>query len=228
MITFRAVLVACVALNTAAGAVIKLGTQNYSEGQLIESVAAWEAGSSGDVGPFGAFNGSDFGSPFSAVWTVSFAPQVLAGATTTVGIWDHDSAAPGNQVASFSVDTFDLTALLNAAFNSEGGTQNENNIYTIALPSAALVFLSDGVATFQLTLQGPGLLGASGSCCISSPNNGAGLDFVSLTASIPEPSSLILFGGALAALMLIKSRRSPLRQHAAGSSGGERGRGASH
>ena len=202
------VLLICTIRPTATAGTIQLGIQNYSDGRLINGAAAWEAGSAADVAPFRTINGSDFGTSFSASWTFEFAAETVAAASTTIGIFDHDSAAPGDQVASFTVDGFNLSTRLNGAFNSRGGTQNENNIYTIALPNAALGLLSDGIANFQLTLQGPGLQGVPGSCCDTTSGNAAGLDFVSLTTSaVPEPTSLILFGGGLAALALMHRYR---------------------
>jgi PEP-CTERM motif len=192
---------------TARAGAVQLGMQNYSDGQLINGVAAWEAGSAGDVEPFKTFKGNDFTTNFSVSWTFNFAAGTVAAASTTIGIWDHDSAAPGDQVASFTVNGFDLSALLNGAFNSKGGAQAENDIYTIALPNAALGLLSAGVANFQLTLQGLGLQGVPGTCCNTTPDNGAGLDFVSLTTSaVPEPTSLILLGSSLVAFAFMRRR----------------------
>jgi hypothetical protein len=61
--------------------------------------------------------------------------------------------------------------------------------------------LSDGIANFQLTLQGPGLQGVPGSCCNDlTPGNGAGLDFVSLTTvAVPAP----LIGHGLPILLAV-------------------------
>ncbi len=211
MMRFRVgILLICGVATTATAGTIQLGIQNYSDGQLIPSVPSWEAGSAADVEPFKFFQGNDLETSFSVSWTFNFAAGTVAAATTTIGILDHDSAAPGDQVASFTVNGFDLTALLNATFNSRGGRQAENNVYAVALPNAALGLLSDGIANFQLTLQGPGIQGVAGSCCSITSGNGAGLDFVSLTTSaVPEPTSLILFGGGLAALALMRRHRPP-------------------
>jgi hypothetical protein len=200
MNTLRALLLLAVVF-TAPAATVQLGIQHYTDSQFIGGTAIWEVGSAGDVEPFLTFKGGDFSASFSASWTFNFAPGAVTSASTAFGIWDHDSAAPGSQVASFTVDGFDLTALLDAAFESAGGTQAENNIYSVVLPAAALALLSDGVANFSLTLQGSGLQGAPGTSLRTTVNNGAGLDFATLTIeAIPEPASLLLFGCGLAAL----------------------------
>jgi hypothetical protein len=123
----------------------------------------------------------------------------------TLGIYDIDSAASGNQVASFFLDgTDDLTSLLNVqseALNSNTGSANSfYNVLTITIPGADFADLTGGSATFALTLQGPGL-GTLG----STTSNGAGLEFSTLNmeamgpmSPTPEPTTWVLFLGGIA------------------------------
>jgi len=194
---------------------ITLGDQDFANGTLVGSVAAFTALQGGEPAPIGSFIGTDVGAGnFTAAWTFNFAAGAVSAASITFGIFDHDSAATGNQLASFSIDGIDLTAVLDALFEVPGtGTQTEANVYTIVLSGAALAALADGSATFSLTLQGPALCGGAGTIvdCVPVLGNGAGLDFSSLdytAAAAPEPATLALFGVALAAITLVRRRRS--------------------
>lgn len=178
---------------TASAAVITLGEQDFTDGQVL-SLGSYTAAQSGEPAPFNAFIGSDPQGPnFSATWVYSYAPESVTDASIVLGIFDSDSAATGIQVASFSVDGVDLTAALSALFEASGGSQSEYNVYALPLGGAALTALSDGSATFTLTLQGPSFVG-------NLPFNGAGLDFSTLATNIPEPSTLALLGLCLAGL----------------------------
>jgi hypothetical protein len=156
--------------------------------------------------PFNAFCGSDTvaNDSCSASWTFTYmvpAGDDITSATLSLGIYDIDSAATGNQIASFTLDgTDDLTSLLNASsegLNSGAGApNNQYNILMITIPTADLAALDGGSATFALALQGPGL-GTLG----NTPSNGAGLDFSTLDMEaesgetpppVPEPPSWML------------------------------------
>lgn len=178
--------------------------------------ATFTSANGGDPAPFNQFIGSDVtgGSNFTASWTFAayggpIADPVLS-ATIQIGLYDGDSAATGNQVAAFTVDGVDLTALLNAVLEATPAYTGTEVYYTVDLPAAALAALTDGSATFSLTLQGPGsgILG-------DTPNNGAGLDFAALSIStdtgngggptpVPAPGTLAL---ALLGLGLVRWRR---------------------
>jgi len=119
-------------------------------------------------------------------------------------MYDHDSAAVGEQVRSFTVDGSDLTALLNAAFDATGGKQAEYNTYTLAIPTFATPNLADGSATFSLTLQGPCLIGVPGSSDTYPGGNGAGLDFATLSI-VPEPHAASM-GALLMATSTLRRR----------------------
>ncbi|NOT85109.1 MAG: hypothetical protein HOP02_10130 [Methylococcaceae bacterium] len=188
-----------------------LGVQNFftdgakiSTGEFLGQVAPKIVGDtqpSNSVAPFNQFIGSDSASNFSTSWTFSYGAlaDVTAG-SLQLGIYDHDSAAPGSQIASFSLNGIDLTTELNGLFEANGGSANSlYNIYTLTLPTSTLTQLASGTATFNLTLQGLGL-----SVLGRTNTNGAGLDFSRLTVTtvpLPASGSLLLFGltGLLAA-----------------------------
>ncbi len=114
----------------------------------------------------------------------------------TLGIWDIDSAAPGDQVASYTLTGGDdLTSLLNAVsegLNSGAGSaNNEYDVLTVNIPKHVLRAIGRGRhVPVTLMLAAPGL-GALG----NSPSNGAGLLFSTLdiqtaaTSSVPGASS---------------------------------------
>jgi hypothetical protein len=169
---------------------VTLGTAggNFTVGSTVTSGAFnTKVGPSGlnQPAPFNAFCGSDISTNCSASWMFTYAVPAgdeITSATLTLGILDIDSAAPGDQIASFTLDgTDDLTSLLNASsegLNSGAGSPNSQyNILTITIPTADLAALDTGPATFTLVLQGPGL----GVLATSNPpDNGAGLDFSTL------------------------------------------------
>jgi len=187
-----------------------LGDQDFADGATPTTGAFLTAGA-GEPAPFdGVFIGSDVTGPnFSASWTFSYgALSSVVGGSLTLGIYDHDSAAPGDQVASFTLNGIDLTTSLNTLFESHGGASREDNVYTLTLPGSTFANLATGSVTFALTLQGPGL-GILG----ETPFNGAALDFSTLEVTgqetpptaVPEPATigLVLIGIPF----LIKARR---------------------
>ena len=180
---------------TYANTVVTLGDQDFADGATPTTGAFLTAGS-GEPAPFnGVFSGSDVTGPnFSASWTFSYSAIVdtITGGSLKFGIYDHESAASGNQVASFTVNGVDFTGALNTLFESHGGTSREDNVYTLALPSS-LAGLASGTVNVSLSLAGPGL-GLFG----ETPFNGAALDFSTLdiATAVPEPlsSTLLLIG----------------------------------
>jgi hypothetical protein len=194
------VLLLLVVASSASAVIVTLGDQDFTDGQMLTGVAQFNGASVGEPVPFDQFYGSDFTVNFSQPFTFNYGAGAVTGASLTFGIWDHDSQAPGNQVASFTVDGFDLTAQLNAAFESHGGAQSEVDVYTLTLPAGALPLLADGQANFSLTLQGPGL--QSGGTTTAA--NGAGLDFATLNTQVPEPATI---GAMAAAAALLGARR---------------------
>lgn len=189
---------------------VTLGEQDFINGET-PSTLAFNNAAAGEQDPFDdGFLGSDSGANFSASWTFSYAPQApVTGGTVTLGIVDHDSAATGDQIGSFTLNGIDLTTELNAQFESYGGASSEYNEYTLELPNSTFADLASGTVTFALTLQGPGL-----SILGETSFNGAGLDFSTLnvrtgqTPAVPEPSTMGLLLLGLPALLAARRKMS--------------------
>jgi hypothetical protein len=178
------------------------------------------AAQSGQAAPFNASCGGDAGASgstnCSTSWTFNNAAigsgLTITGATLTIGIWDIDSGASGNQVANFAITGGDnLTSAFNTAaeaLNSNAGSKNsEYDVFTFNLSSFSA--LAAGNTALSLGLQGPGLgvLGNTGS-------NGASLIFSQLDiqtavtgATVPEPSTWILLLTGLGSMMMLKRSR---------------------
>ena len=181
----------------------------FTDGQFL-TTGDYAAAVALQPAPFDQFYGDDdFGPDFSAIWT--FSPAALPfinAAYITIGMWDHDAAASGSQVASFVLNgTTDLTSALDAALEAKGGQNLQYNVYTVAIPSSAFGALRGGAASFALTLQGPGL-GLDLGFGPETTNNGAGLVFSTLDLETPEPGGFILGGlGLLGLLGFARLRR---------------------
>jgi len=186
---------------------------SFADGQAPIGTATYNAAVAGNAAPFNGFIGSDVTGPdFSASWFYSYSPiaGAIASATLTLGLYDADSAAPGNQVALFTLSGTDLTALLNTSLESlhggAGAANAEYDIVTITLPASTFTTLAGGSPALNLQLQGPGL-GVLG----TTPFNGAGLDFSTLTinttqAAVPEPGACALVALGIAAIGWVKLR----------------------
>ena len=197
--------------NFAPGSTVGSGTFNCTVGPVTMTCPS----GLNQPPPFNAFCGNDLTSNCSASWTFTYivpSGDTITSASLTLGILDIDSASPGNQVASFTLDgTDDLTGLLNTAaegLNSGSGAgNNQYDLLTVTIPNSDLADLGSGSAIFALTLQGPvngPIVGHP------QPDNGAGLDFSTLDMEaegpltpIPEPSSWMLL---LTGLLLVGFR----------------------
>lgn len=194
---------------------ITLGDQDFDTGDLlIGGIAEFLVPQTGEPPPFGLYFGGDTPlqatpGPFIVSWTFNFEPSPISAASLIFGIWDHDTAAPGNQLTSFTLDGIDLRAPLNALMEATGiGTGAQYDVFTLMLSGPQLTALEDGVATFAMRLDGPAICGAVGGTTVCDPNvgNGAGLDFSTLNYTagpiivVPEPATLALVAvGLLAA-----------------------------
>lgn len=172
----------CVAMlvsSVQAGGTYTLGDQDSSDGSFPGSVPPYTLPSVGEPAPFDTFNGADVDGPnFDATWTFTFPTDgTIISATLEFGIWDHDSAAAGDQVATFTLDGVDRTTDANTAFNGKGGSQSEYNTYSFSVSPA---LLTDGQLVVRLELKAPGLGGMAGQVPPAAPEadyNGAWIDF---------------------------------------------------
>lgn len=177
---------------------------------------------SGQTAPFDAAIGNDLLGPnFSAAWQHSFGPvtDTISSAIFAFGIYDHDSAASGDQVSAFTINGFDLTAELNGLMNAPAqGGDAQFDIFALDLSQTILDSLVGGTGDIALDLAGPGLVPTlfplgSVNPPTESAFNGAYLIYSSLDittedappSTVPEtPVYLLLFLGLA---MLIVSRR---------------------
>jgi len=195
-------------------------TPGFSDGSIqIASDIGLAQG--GQPAPFDTGYGTDglFGGNFSQGWTFNYGAisDTILGASLTIGIYDHDSSASGDQLASFGIEGNDLTATLNGLFEAGGGAADaQYNEYTIALGAGLFSDLADGTSTVSLALQGLGLapiLFAGG--FQETTTNGANLIFSTLTIetqdaqTVPEPGSLALTGLGFLLLVIVRRRALP-------------------
>lgn len=184
----------------------------FADGSTNARAGTWITATAANASPFSGYNGSDgVGPDFSASWQFNYTPisQTIVSATLSIGIYDIDSAASGNQVASYTEGpggVNNLTSLLNAvseALNGNtGAVNNEYDILTITLPSTTYADLALGSPTISLALQAPGL-GA-----LPTTFNGAGIDFSTITITTqatppptPEPATWALLLAGLGGIV---------------------------
>lgn len=180
-------------------------TPGFSDGST-PAVFTVGGAQGGQPVPFDQGYGDDgvFGVNFNQSWTHSYGAilETITMATITFGIYDHDSAASGNQLNSFTFEGADLTATLNPLFEAAGeGADMQYDVYSLVLPNSTFAGLADGLAAGALSLQAPSLVfnlfPLPGSVIENATSNGANLIFSTLqittqSATVPEPSVLAL------------------------------------
>jgi hypothetical protein len=182
----------------------------FTNGSLVTS-AAYATAASGQSAPFNAFCGSiSKGDCTDVSWTFNYTVptgDTITGAALTLGILDIESSyGTGTPVGSFTLDgADDLTSILNTAAVATDSVSNEYNVLQIGIPGTDFTGLSNGVATFELTLSGPGhgVLGLT-----ASHVSGLVFSTLDITATpsstppppVPEPGTLSLLLSGMAAL----------------------------
>ena len=202
------------------GAVISTSFGNTAPGFAdgsIQTTVALNTAQTNEPAPFIGNCGSDASMNCSASWTFTYSipsGDTIVAANLILGIWDIDSGAPNNQVASYTLTGGDnLTSLLNTvaeALNAgTGSNDHEYDVLSVTIPNSSFTQLASGTAKISLALQGQGL-GANP----ASPDttfNGAKLVFSTLEITAaeptPEPSYFALVPMALGALALLRRRR---------------------
>jgi hypothetical protein len=202
---------------------VQLGSQDFADGQILPCFSACSNGWFSASDPFNRFLGSDPGIPgatsFSGQWSFDLRalPLVeLRSVRLEIGLFDHDSSAPGSQVDLFTSPEFgDLRGLLDSAFEVAGrGEQQAYDVFSIELPLNEVIqqrLAESGTASFALLLKGPVWIEdqRTRQPVLKQGTNGAGLDFARLTltsaATVPEPASLLLL--ALGCTALAAGRR---------------------
>jgi hypothetical protein len=194
------------ALPAFGASVFTLGTNSFANGAAVSS-GTFTAAS--DVAPFNVVHGADTVGP-NGSFSFTFTGLPLSGVTSAslvLSLWDLDSAASGNQIASFTLNgSVDLTSAIQTVSEAAAAAQATITYLTINLNAAAITQIQTGTATFAFTFSGPGL-GVIG----ETPTNGGGADFAELTLEtgppVPEPSSLLLASTGLLALLGTRLRK---------------------
>ncbi|MBL8233126.1 MAG: PEP-CTERM sorting domain-containing protein [Bryobacterales bacterium] len=191
--------------SVARGAIIvqqTLGELDFADLATAQS-ATYLTAAGNEASPFNQIFGGDAVANGSFSWTFSYSviAQSIGSASILMALYETESSASGNQIASFTLNGVDLTAALNVLHESIPGVSSQIVHYTLNLPSPVFAQLASGTATFSLTLQGPGL-GVLGDTTF----NGGGIDFSTLTindtannADVPEPASIGLVASGLLA-----------------------------
>jgi hypothetical protein len=161
--------------------------------------------------PFGFFGGPSAGifsnvSNFAGGMTSSSPP--LSFSATQGGIIDYSgnvSLAPINGLFVFAIAgetySFNLDQSIQTTNNSGIGTGNTIDLYLLGDLTGSGNILYDPTqtsVTLSITQNGPGNFSLSGT--LSNPPTGTG-------TPVPEPASMALLGGSLAALGFIRRRR---------------------
>jgi hypothetical protein len=176
---------------------VSIGTAHFTNGQTGIGTGTYISAVSGQAAPFNQFIGGDVAGPdFDTSWTFNYAAvSTVFAATLTVGVYDGDFATAGQQLSILDIEGTIITGLASVVFEAGPGASGQYGIYTISLPATVFNSLKDGTASVHLALtgQGSGVLGPT-------PNNGAGIDFATLTIQeVPEAGTGVLAcAGALA------------------------------
>ena len=200
------------------GAIINTSFGNTAPGFADGSFQTTLAVNNAQTGavPFTGNCGSDASLNCSANWTFTYSipsGDTIVAANLILGIWDIDSGAPNNQVASYTLTGGDdLTSLLNTVAEAlNGGTganDREYDVLSVAIPNSSFTQLASGTAKISLALQGQGL--GANTASPDTPFNGAKLVFSTLEITAaeptPEPSYFALVPMALGALALLRRR----------------------
>lgn len=221
IIPLATLLFAVGALQPASAAIVNSSLGNtapgFGDGDIL-AVPVVGVAQGGQAAPFNGPCGSELFGSCSTSWTHNYSALAdpISSASITIGIYDHDSAATGNQLASFVVEGIDFSASLDAMFEVAGdGEDRMYNEYTVNLVASVFAALADGSALISIALAGPGLvenllLGQ----IVDSATNGANLIFSTLTIetddptipAVPIPAAAPLFLSALAIMGLYRRR----------------------
>src|SRR5579863_7652003 len=104
----------CAAVGLPAETITDGSSAGFTNGSTNARAGTWDTDTAGNTAPFNGFNGGDnnTGPNFSASWTFDYSAisDTITSATLELGIYDIDSAAALDEVASYTEGSVDLTS----------------------------------------------------------------------------------------------------------------------
>ncbi len=188
------------------GASHLLGEQDFQDGDIPDP-NSYLLANLGEESPFDrpwGFDTSELGNQFDVSFSFDlFGGQPRGGVEEetwflTLGLFDHDSQAAGDQIAELSLNGLDMTVELNALSESYGGGDAQYNVYTVELPFLPIEDGRSGrgypygMIDVRLRFAAGGLFGGE-----PSPSNGGAIDFARLWVPSPGGSALLAIVGVV-------------------------------
>lgn len=126
--------------------------------QILEILAA----QTGQTGVFNGVHGNSVNDdPDLIGWLFNNGGAItdtIISASISIGLWDIDSSAAGDQLEAFTLDGFNFNTILNTMFEDSGGTSYEEfNVFTIDFDSSFFTNLTDGLLDVGLDIGGVGI-----------------------------------------------------------------------
>ncbi|MEQ8211202.1 MAG: hypothetical protein RH917_15350 [Lacipirellulaceae bacterium] len=188
-----------------AATIVRIGIQEFEDGDILTK-AEFSASQGIEPRKINTPLGNDLSNQSlsnqraSGWWYLDFDGNYRS-ASIRMGLWEHDSSAPGHQISFFYINDHDYSDQLNRQLDAHGGGQLEYNIYSVDLPDLTLEELSTGRVHLRLGFGG----------ARANSGNFGGFDFFELhLVEIPETSTLSIATASIASITM--RRRYRLKQ----------------